>query len=225
MIVRVYAACPGCDAPTLLRVGIAVTPGERQPFYLRCPQCASAIRGQLLTTEDATVSVQLDEAQVLPEDASNDWQVITTHPAFPFIPGTEASPFIDVTHALGDATMPYFQVVGEFNGLATQEWRQLERAFQFYLTEEWERLDMAMSRLLADNWPEEPTMMERHDLIHRLLTVMIVPLDLNGSYSDVQKEIWERAEPSQELIDYLRQTSFRPVFLHCRNGFSARSRI
>ncbi len=139
--------------------------------------------------------------------------MITTHPAFPFIPDTEASPFLDITAALGDASMPYFQVVGQFNGLATQDWPQLERAFQFYLAEDWKRLDTAMSRLLKDNWPEAPNMMVRHDLIHRLLTVIIVPLDLNGFYAGAQKEIWQRAQPSQELIDYLRQASVQAWLL------------
>jgi hypothetical protein len=190
-----------------------VTPGERQPFSVRCQVCGSAIRGQLVTTEDASATVQLDEAPLLPEDASKEWQVLTTHPAFPFLPGTEFSPFLDMTTALDDMTMRYFGAVGEFNGLATGDWRQLERAFQFYFAEDWPRFDAAISRLLEDNWPATPDMVMRHDLIHRLLTVMIIPLDPGGKFRDMQMEIWQRAEPSQELIDHLRQASVQADFL------------
>lgn len=213
MILRVYTACPGCDAPTMLRVGVAVEPGDRQPFSVHCPRCEAIIRGQLLTTEDADVSVQLDEAPLLEEDASADWQVITTHPAFPFVPTTEASPFIDVGNVLGDAAIPYFQAVGQFSGLAAKEWPQLERAYRFYLAEDWSRLDRVMSRLMEDSWPKEPSMVARHDLIHRLLIVMIVPLDPMGFYGDVQKEIWQRAEPSEALISYARQPSAQAEFV------------
>jgi hypothetical protein len=213
LILREYVACPGCDAPTILRIGVAVTPGERQPFSVRCQLCGSAIRGQLVTTEDARASVQLEEAPLLPEDASEDWQVLTTHPAFPFIPGTEASPFLDMTTVLDDMTMPYFGAVGEFNGLSEGDWPQLERAFQFYFAEDWPRFDTAMSRLLEGNWPETPDMVMRHDLIHRLLTVMIIPLEPTGQYLGMQMEIWQRAEPSQELIDYLRQASVQADIL------------
>jgi hypothetical protein len=167
----------------------------------------------LLTTEDAEVSVQLDEAPPLPEDASTDWQVITTHPAFPFVPNTEASPFIDIGNVLGNAALPYLQAIGQFNGLAAKEWSQLERAYQFYLAEDWSRLDNAMARLLEDSWPKQPDMVTRHDLIHRLLTVMIVPLDPMGFYGDAQKEVWQRAEPSQAFTDYIRQPSAQAEFV------------
>lgn len=213
MILRVCTACPGCDTPTMLRIGVAVTPGERQPFSARCRQCGSAIRGQLITTEDATASAKLDEGEILSDDASKDWQVITIHPSFPFVPGTVSSPFIDIMGALGDAAMPYFQAVGQFNGLAAEDWPGLERAFQFYFAEDWSRFDTAMSRLVEEMWPEQPTMVARHDLIHRLLVAMIVPLDPSGSYAEMQREIWERAEPSQELVVYLQQPSVQSGLL------------
>jgi hypothetical protein len=212
LILRVYTACPGCDTPTMLRIGVGVEPGERQPFSVRCPQCGSTIRGQLITTEDADVSAQLEEGELLPGSASEDWQVITTHPAFPFVPSTERSPFLDITVVLGDASMPYFQAVGEFEGMA-RDWPQLERAFQFYLAEDWSRFDTAMSRLLEGNWPEEPDMVVRHDLVHRLLTIMIFSLDPSGVYADMQKEIWQRAEPSDQLVAYIRQPSVQSWFV------------
>ena len=196
----------------MLRIGVGVAPGEKQPFSVRCPQCESAIRGQLITTEDADVSAQLEEGELLPGSASEDWQVITTHPAFPFVPNTETSPFLDITMVLGDASMPYFQAVGEFEGMA-QDWSKLERAYQFYLAENWSRFDAAMSRLLEENWPEAPDMLVRHDLIHRLLTIMILPLDPSGVYADMQKEIWQRAQPSGELIAYVRQSSVQARFV------------
>ena len=183
----------------MLRIGVAVPPGQKQPFSMRCPKCSSAIRGQLVTTEDARVNAELYEAPFLPEDASTDWQVITTHPTFPFIPDTERSPFLDITNVLGKAATPYLRTLAEFNGLA-EDWPKLERAYQFYLAEDWSRFDRAMSRLLEEDWPEEPSMVRRHDAVHRLLDVLIVPLDPSSQYLDMHQEIWQQAQPSQELI-------------------------
>jgi hypothetical protein len=197
----------------MLRIGVAVEAGERQPFSVRCPQCESAIRGQLITTKDYKVRAQLDEGQELPENASENWQVVTTHPSFPFIPDTETSPFIDITAVLGDGTIPYFQAIGQFEGLASGEWPQLERAFQFYLGEDWTRLDRTMSRLLNESWPDEPDMVARHDLIHHLLTVMIVPLEPTTLYLEARKEIWQRAQSSRELTEYLRNGSVQAGLL------------
>jgi hypothetical protein len=101
---------------------------------VRC-RCGSAIRGQLITTEDADVSALLEEGEQLPGSASEDWQVITTHPAFPSVPDAKTFPFLDVGTVLGKASMPYFEAVGGFEGMA-QDWPQLERAFQFYLAED-----------------------------------------------------------------------------------------
>lgn len=198
----------------MLRIGVAVEPGGQQPFSVRCPRCDSAIRGRLITTENADVSAQLDEAALLTQDASDDWQIITTHPAFPFMPDTDQSPFISLGDVLGNAAMPYFEAVGQFNGLASGDWTQLERAFQFYLAEDWERLDRSMSVLMSDSWPESPNMVARHDLIHRLPTVMILPLDPGGGlYGDAQPEIWKRAEPSEALVQYVRDPANQMEFL------------
>jgi hypothetical protein len=204
LIFRIYTACPGCDAPTILRIGVAVSPGEKQSFAIQCTRCSSTIRGKLITTEDATVSAQLDEAPTLDEDASNEWQVITDHPAFPFAPDTGFSPFLDIMDVLGDAAMPYFQSVGQFNAIITQDWPQLQRAYQFYLAEDWKRFDTAMARLLEENWPDDPSMVMRHDAIHRLLMAIVLPLDPEARYADMRKEIWERAQPSAELVSYIK---------------------
>jgi hypothetical protein len=197
----------------MLRIGVAVLPGERQPFSVYCPKCSSTIKGQLITTKDADVSARLDEAPVVAEDSSEDWQIITTHPTFPFTPGTEFSPFINIGTVLGNAAIPYFRAIGGFNGTIEQDWPQLERAFQFYLAEDWPKFDTTMTRLLEKGWPENPDMVQRHDIIHRILLVVILSLDPGGLYEDMQREIWERAHPSQELITYLRQQSVQANLL------------
>ena len=177
------------------------------------PSVRRLFEGQLITTKDADVSVELDEAQLLQEDSSEVWEIVTTHPAFPFLPDTEASPFINITNVLGDASLPYFQAVAQFNGLAEGDWPQLERAFQFYLAGNWDRLDTAMSRLLKKSWPEKPDMLVRHDFVHRLLNSMILPLDPSGLYADMQKEVWQRALPSNKLMEYLRHASVQSEFV------------
>jgi hypothetical protein len=199
----------------MLRVGVAVEPGGRQPFDVVCPICSSSIRGELITTREATVSARLEEAPDLSEDASQDWQVITTHPAFPFTPNEALrSPFIDMTMILGGAAaMPYFKSVAQFKGIVTEDWPQLRRAYQFYLAENWGRFDTAMSRLLEEDWPGEPDMLIRHDVIHRLLMVMLSPLDPRGRYAEMLQEIAERATPSEPLVSYLRQDTVQAELL------------
>jgi len=159
------------------------------------------------------VSARLDEAPIVAENYSEDWQEITTHPSFPFIPDTSFSPFLAVGMALGDAARPYYKVVGQFNHIAAKDWPQLERAFQFYLAEDWARFDTAMSRLLDENWPDSPDMLQRHDIIHKLLLVIMAPLDPSGRYTGMQAEIWQRAQPSQELVSYVRQQAVQEELL------------
>jgi hypothetical protein len=126
----------------MIRVGVGVEPGERQPFSVRCPECASHIRGRLITTEDASVFAELDEAPILSGSEHEDWHVITVHPAFPFIPDAQVSPFLHIVHVLGDATVPYFGSVAQFNAMIAESWPALERAFQFYFDENWDRFDV-----------------------------------------------------------------------------------
>jgi len=165
-----------------------------------------------MTAEPGLVVAELNEAPHLSGDAAEDWQIITTHPAFPFTTDTESSPFIDITSALGDMTGAFFRYTGEFNGIALGDWPRLERTFEFYFAEDWERFDKTMAQILEDQWPQDPSMVARHDTVHRLLTGMIVPLDPMGSYGDAQNEIWMRAQPSQELVAYVRQEQAQAEF-------------
>jgi hypothetical protein len=212
MILRVYTSCPGCDTPTILRIGVAVVPGDQQPFSVRCGNCSATIHGRLITEEPGFARAELSEAPLLSEDAAEEWQVITTHPSFPFTTDTEFSPFIDITNVLGDMAPAFFQSTGQFNGIALGDWPRLERAFEFYFSENWDRFDKTMAQILEEQWPQVPNMVTRHDLIHRLLTSMIISLDPMSSYGDVQNEIWRRAQPSQELVDYVQQEQAQSGF-------------
>jgi hypothetical protein len=213
MITRVYTKCPGCETPTILRIGVGVTPGERQPFAVRCPSCESMIRGQLITTVEAEVSVRLDEASFVSETAFEDWQVITTHPDFPSVDHPEISPFIYGNFVLGDAYPAYLEAVGQLNAIAEHDWPKLERAYQFYLAENWARFDTAMSRLLEEKWPAEPSTLMRHDVIHRLVSVVLLPLDPGSAYPELKENIWRRAQPAQALMEFLRQSSVEKEIL------------
>ena len=48
-----------------------------------------------------------------------------------------------------------------------------------------------MANLLTDSWPKSPDMVMRHDMPHRLLVIMILPLDPGVSYVGMQQEILE----------------------------------
>jgi hypothetical protein len=108
---------------------------------------------------------------------------------------------------LGDLAMPYFGTVAQFNGIAAKDWPQLERAYQFYTNENWDKFDNAMTRLLQGEWPDSPNMLVRHDVIHRLLLAVVLPLRPSGGYSKLQKEIWQRAQPSPQLVTYVRRSA------------------
>jgi hypothetical protein len=82
-----------------------------------------------------------------------------------------------------------------------------------YFAEDWDRFDKTMAQIIEEEWPQAPSMGARHDLIHRLLTGMIIPLDPMGSYAYVQDEIWYRAQPEQELVDYVRQEQAQSEFI------------
>lgn len=204
MILRVHVACPGCDTPTVLRIGIGVAPGEKQPVAVRCGQCGSTIRGELGTNRDADVFPNFEGILESPEDDS-DWPVITTHPSFPFASETTMSPFIEISMVLGDATAPCFEAIAQFRSIASGDWLHLERAFQFYFAEGWERFDATMSRLLEEQWPANPSMLGRHDSIHRLTWIALTPLDPGQRYLQMQKELWARAAPNRSLAVYLTQ--------------------
>jgi hypothetical protein len=141
----------------MLRISVAVQPGDQQPFSVRCKRCSSSIRGRLITAEPGLAHAELSEAPLLSEDAAKDWQRITIHPSFPFTTDTEFSPFLDIANVLGDMAPAYFQFTGEFNGLVLGDWPRLERAFEFYFTEDWDRFDRTMAQILEDQWPEAPT--------------------------------------------------------------------
>ncbi|MGW0239849.1 hypothetical protein [Micromonospora chalcea] len=213
MIIGVYTVCPGCETPTLLRIGVAVSPGEQQPFAARCPECKSEIRGKLGTTAEADAAVHLDEAQIVPDSYSKDWQVVTIHPAFPSTPGAWTSPFLESVGILGDAYEAYFRAVGRFNGIAAGDWPKLERAFQFYFAEDWDRFDVTMARLLEENWPAKSSTIMRHDVIHRLLIMMLCLLDPASPYPPLKREIWRRAQPSPELLSHLSEPAVKEELL------------
>jgi hypothetical protein len=189
LIKRLYAVCPGCDTPTIIRIGVGVA--QRQRILVHCPACSSPIRGHLTAAEDVTV--ELNEVQLLVPDQGISWQTVTTHPDFPLDPTTKFSPFIEATMAFGDHYMSFQKAMAGFHHMIAHNWAQVERAYRFYLAQDWPRYDAAMNRLLGEEWPQEPTMLVRHDAVHRLLSIVLLPLGPNGDYPRAKDELWARA--------------------------------
>ncbi|MEX5710564.1 hypothetical protein AB1484_20195 [Parafrankia sp. FMc6] len=149
--------------------------------------------------------MHLDEAQIVSWEEFKDWQVVTSHPAFPAAPESVTSPFIDALGVIGGAYPAYFEAMKVFHGIVDNDWPKLERAFQFYLAENWPRFDMAISQILEEERPIDASVLMRYDLVHRLLAVTLLPLDPCSPYPELKEVIWQRAQPSPELIGYVRQ--------------------
>jgi len=168
MITRIYTDCPGCGTPTAVRVGLGHA--RRQRVLLHCPTCGSTIRG-LVTLNDDDFDVEMDTPTTAEPEDWQSVQSITTHPDFPTDPSAPMlSPFIAATMAFGSAFPKFMEALGMFHSFADNEWPTVERAYGFYLKGNWLLFDRAMRQLLGDdNWPDDPSMLQRHDVIHRIL--------------------------------------------------------
>ncbi|MEV6891008.1 hypothetical protein [Kribbella sp. NPDC051137] len=143
-------------------------------------------------SDDGGGGIEFDVPVVSEPENWNDAQSITTHPDFPTDPSaTIESPFISASMAFGGDFMRFSKILGEFHSFADQAWPILERAYGFYLQEKWDLFDRAMAELLGkENWPDEVSMLRRYDVLHRVLSVGLLPLGPSGDYPVAKKEIW-----------------------------------
>ncbi|MFC8674165.1 hypothetical protein ACFUEN_16000 [Streptomyces griseorubiginosus] len=192
MILRAYIECPACEAPVILRVGVA---RERQPFAVACPVCQSTIRGETIEADDGLPRFHLPGIKKLPPELPDaDWKVVTTYGDLPNNPESgEFSAFLSAYQTFGDGPFQtYLQHV------ATVRWfgervDALEHAYGFYLREKWDLLDSVMTRHFAEVWPDKPSALDRHTLIHRLLYMLVLAMDPKGMYPAAKYETWSRS--------------------------------
>ncbi|MGV1009498.1 MAG: hypothetical protein ACOYBY_12920 [Dermatophilaceae bacterium] len=196
MIQRVYTRCVGCGRPTAVRVSVGY--GERQPILVHCPNCGAAIRGTLTADQEQGVvtSVALDHHVMLGSDLEDDpdLQFVTTHPDFPHDPNlTFESPFLEARMVFGDDFDKFMASLARFFRGVDELWPDVERAYGYYLREDWTHFDASMNNLLGQDWANPPTELDRHDRIHRLLSIILMPLAATASYPAMKEQVWASA--------------------------------
>lgn len=197
MIQRVYTRCVGCDRPTVVRVSVGY--GATQPILVHCPNCHAPIRGTLTADQErgVVIGVLLDHHDLLGSDLEGDpqLQVVTTHPDFPHDPSlTFESPFLEARMVFGDDFDKFTASLARFFQGIDELWPDVERAYGYYLREDWTHFDGVMSKVLGPDWADPPTELDRHDRIHRLLSIILMPLAATASYPAMKEEVWATAQ-------------------------------
>ncbi|MFC8519879.1 hypothetical protein [Streptomyces sp. NPDC057257] len=211
MILRAYIECPACQAPIILRVGVA---RQRQPFTVACPTCDSPIRGETVEADDGFPRFHLPGIKKLdPNEMHSEWQVITTYGDLPNNPASGGfSAFLSAEGVFGD----YFPAYLRF--LNTARWfgervDPLEHAYTFYLKEKWDLLDSVMSRNFDEFWPESPTTLDRHTFLHRFVFLLVACLDSRGVHPRAKYEVWSRTRRKEaEFSECAHSVISKPEF-------------
>lgn len=194
MICRYIVQCPGCNAKILLRISVGID--LEQPFYYVCGRCNAATRGKLLIWYEPRPGgkLELEAGKVLKEN-ENPNQVITLHPDLPSKaeardmrePG--GSPFLMHFNILGNRFYEFEMRLRIFREVADRDWVNVRRWIGYYLDENWEQFDQERMRLLGKSREQLLQEWQRHDVIHRALDIMFMPLCLKPYYP-IMKEEW-----------------------------------
>ena len=196
MIQRVYTRCAGCNRPIAVRVSVGY--GERQPILVHCPNCNATIRGTLNADQERGVvtGVALEHHLLLDREVEDDPELlfVTTHPDFPHDPNlTFESPFLEARMVFGDDFDRFIASLAQFLQGVEELWPHVERAYGYYLQEDWAHFDAVMSSVLGPDWADPPTELDRHDRVHRLLSVILMPLSANARYPAMKEQLWASA--------------------------------
>lgn len=189
MIRRTDVFCAGCRAKIRLRIGVGLD--ERQPLYFVCAKCGAATRGELVIDEEEPSATLFLEGSP-PERTEHDDpdQVVTIHPDLPaIVTATEmwdvgGSPFLLQEQLIGDAKklLEWKERVDGFRGLLKADGPSFKRLSQYYLLHNWKQFDVEGQRIFPDTWPEQSRDFDRHDVYHKIVEIMFMPLVVNRMY-------------------------------------------
>lgn len=209
-IVRLPTECPGCQEVVTLR--IAIGQEVDQSFYFVCPSCSSAIRCCLRTDQDdgEVLGLELDGVPAL-LSPDGEFPVINISTEYPMDPTAElvtsvaGSGFMMHSSLLGDSFHRWRANGHEFEQQGRHSWAEFRRWWGFYQREDWHQFDKVANSFDDVPWPTEPTMFHRHDLIHRFLEFLFVPLYINGAYVNWRRDLFadlplERSGPVREFV-------------------------
>lgn len=193
MICRFYTKCPGCDSNILLR--ISVGRDLEQPFYYVCKKCNSATRGklQIWYKPKPDAKLELEEGEIYQEVLKHD-QAINIHPDLPAIPDAAemlepgGSPFLTLMQLLGDKGEEFYKRLDRFRGCVDSDWIAVKRLMGYYLDSNWEIFDRQANKIMPDTLPEDPSQLQRHDILHRMMDFMTVPLWIELDYPEMKTD-------------------------------------
>jgi len=174
-------ACGGCEARILLRLGVG--DDAEQPFYVICKSCGVAIRGVLLTlpAPEPSLDLQLDDGRVVGPDAPEE-QIVTLHPELPSRADAEhmadrgGSPFLLNFRLLGRRFDEFMNRRRAFQGFVANNWQGIRRLLTYYLAADWHSFDRQLRRALPEGNPVPEEAWQRHDVVLKVLTVFLTPL-------------------------------------------------
>ena len=235
MIFRYVVNCPGCDSKILLRVSVGID--IEQPFYFVCKKCNAATRGKQIIWYAPTpgARIELEDGKRLDDNTPHD-QVISINPDYPALPEKEslmekdASSFLMHYGLLGDKFTKFKKRYDQFNSFIFSDWQAVRRLISYYLDRNWEQFDIQARKLFEEHFPKSVSDMQRHDIMHRLLSIMFAPL-CTELYFPEMKENWNNTfnkaigNASEELEKYLSSISRKDLddiqrsLFHCLELF------
>ncbi|MFI1845971.1 hypothetical protein ACH439_28020 [Streptomyces microflavus] len=212
IILRTYIECPACESPILLRVGLS---RDRQIIVVACPDCHSTIRGSIIPSEEKMLPrFDLPGIKRLDHQTpGKEWRVVNTYGDFPSSSKGEYSSFLSASRVFGEKFPFYLRCVSLVRSFA-EKVDPLEHAYGFYLQERWDLLDSMMMRNFKEDWPIEgswpsnPSDLDRHTHIHRILSLLAAAMDPGGHKQRAKYELWSRTFEKQEEFSEL---SFRII--------------
>jgi len=143
----------------------------------------------LLTDQEAGrfrgLLIDGQKAHLIEEEAAVVVNVVTDLPADPDATSLEVfggSPFLMHHQLLGEPFTNWLESRSTFLGVVSLNWHDVVRWYGFYTRRDWMRFDTHAREYWRDDWPAEPTMLQRHDGIHRALDVIFVPVFPGGEY-------------------------------------------
>ncbi|MGW8351051.1 hypothetical protein [Streptomyces wedmorensis] len=195
MILSTYIECPACSTAIILRVGIS---RARQKFTVACPECRSSIRGDTIPDGSEHLDFNIPGVTVLdPEVEDRDWRTVSTYGDLPIAPSGEFSSFLFATSVLGEKFATYRRCVAIVRDFE-EKVDPLEHAYGFYLQGKWELLDSVVKRHFSKAWPDDPTILDRHTYLHRILSWLQSAVEPAGQHVQAKREIWQKAGASEE---------------------------
>ncbi|MET9863298.1 hypothetical protein ABZY93_29150 [Streptomyces smyrnaeus] len=189
MIIRKYTACPACQNPLMLRIGVGYA--KRQFITVACDSCESVSRGELIAEGDWP-EIALPGMPDLNINDHCDWQVVTLHADFPIpFPSTTFSPYLAAAQYLGDRAPIYFSGVGRFHHLSSKI-DDFQRAYELHIRERWDLANENIAKFLHEDWDTNAITADCQEFFHRYLFLSTLFIDPIGRWSEAKWEVWSR---------------------------------